>query len=146
VDTSQIESMIDDCCTDMQEDPDLHELLATVADRQGVSASENDLAQGARFVAGYIHQVPYMMKVAWIAASKVGLMLWLIMEPAFGKRIAWMTLFAIAAVTIIGFEFSERFLPYAGDGLIAGVQAVIIGTIIHSLIHRGHVHRHHEEH
>ena len=75
----------------------------------------------------------------------VGLMLWLIMEPAFGRRIAWLTLFSIAGVTIIGFEFSERFLPYAGDGFIAGIQAVIIGTIIHSLIHRGHVHRHHEE-
>ena len=75
----------------------------------------------------------------------VGLMLWLIMEPAFGARIAWLTLISIAAVTIIGFEFSERFLPYADDGLIAGVQAVIIGTIIHGLVHRGHVHRHHEE-
>jgi len=75
----------------------------------------------------------------------VGLMLWLIMEPAFGPRVAWLTLFSIAAVTIIGFEFSERFLPYAGVGLIAGVQGVIIGTIIHSLVHRGHVHRHHEE-
>jgi len=75
----------------------------------------------------------------------VGLMLWLIIEPAFGPRLAWLTLFAIAAVTIIGFEFSERFLPYAGDQLIASVQAVIIGTIIHSLIHRGHVHRHHHE-
>jgi len=75
----------------------------------------------------------------------VGLMLWLIMEPAFGPRVAWLTLFSIAAVTIIGFEFSERFLPYAGVGLIAGVQGVIIGTIIHSLGHRGHVHRHHEE-
>jgi len=72
----------------------------------------------------------------------VGLMLWLIMEPAFGKRMAWLTLFAIASVTIIGFEFSERFLPLAGDRLIAGIQGVIIGTIIHSLIHRGHVHKH----
>lgn len=75
----------------------------------------------------------------------VGLMLWLIMQPAFGKRIAWLTLIMLAAVTIIGFEFSERFLPLAGDTLIAGIQAVIIGTIIHSLVHRGHVHRHNEE-
>ena len=75
----------------------------------------------------------------------VGLMIWLIMEPAFGKRAAWLTLFAIAAVTIIGFEFSEKFLPFAGDGLIAALQGVIIGTIIHSLVHRGHVHPHHEE-
>jgi len=72
----------------------------------------------------------------------VGLMLWLIMEPAFGKHIAWLTLFAIAAVTIIGFEFSGHFLPLAGDRMIAGIQGVIIGTIIHSLVHRGHVHKH----
>jgi hypothetical protein len=75
----------------------------------------------------------------------VGLMLWLIMEPAFGKRMAWLTLIVIAAVTIIGFEFSERFLPLAGDTLVAGIQGIIIGTIIHSLAHRGHVHRHPEE-
>lgn len=75
----------------------------------------------------------------------VGLMLWLIVEPAFGRRAAWLTLFSIAAATIIGFEFSERFLPFAGDRLIAGVQGVIIGTIIHGLIHRGHVHSHHRE-
>ena len=75
----------------------------------------------------------------------VGLMLWLIMEPAFGKRAAWSTLIVIAAVTIIGFEFSERFLPLAGDKLVSGIQGIIIGTIIHSLVHRGHVHRHHGE-
>ena len=75
----------------------------------------------------------------------VGLMLWLIMEPAFGKRAAWLTLIVIAAVTIIGFEFSERFLPLAGDTLVAGIQGIIIGTIIHSLVYRGHVHRHPKE-
>jgi hypothetical protein len=69
----------------------------------------------------------------------MGLMLWLIMQPVFGDRIAWATLFAMAAATIIGFEFSERLLPYAGDTLIAVVQGVIVGTIIHSLIHREHV-------
>ena len=73
----------------------------------------------------------------------MGLMLWLIMQPAFGKRVAWATLFAIAAATIIGFEFSERLLPYADDTLIAAVQGVIVGTIIHSLVHREHVHRDH---
>ena len=73
----------------------------------------------------------------------MGLMLWLIMQPAFGKRVAWATLFAMAAATIIGFEFSERLLPYADDTLIAAVQGVIVGTIIHSLVHREHVHRDH---
>jgi len=68
----------------------------------------------------------------------MGLMLWLIMQPVFGNRVAWATLFAMAAATIIGFEFSERLLPYAGDTMIAAVQGVIVGTIIHSLVHREH--------
>ncbi len=69
----------------------------------------------------------------------MGLMLWLIMQPVFGKRIAWATLFAMAAATIVGFEFSEWLLPYAGDTVISAVQGVIVGTIIHSLVHREHV-------
>lgn len=73
----------------------------------------------------------------------MGLMLWLIMQPVFGNRVAWGTLFALAAATIIGFEFSERLLPLAGDTFIAAIQGVIVGTIIHSLVHREHVHGEH---
>ena len=73
----------------------------------------------------------------------MGLMLWLIMQPVFGNRIAWGVLFAMAAATIVGFEFSERLLPYADVTVIAAVQGVIVGTIIHSLVHREHVHRDH---
>jgi uncharacterized membrane protein YkvA (DUF1232 family) len=65
--------MIEHCCADAQDDPDLHDLLATVADRHGVIAQEKDLAQGSQFVLGYIQQVPYMMKVAWTAAMNVGI-------------------------------------------------------------------------
>ena len=72
----------------------------------------------------------------------VGLMLWMIIQPVYGNRTAWMTLFGMAAATVLGFEFSERLLPLAGDVFISAMQAVILGTIIHSLVHRGHVHRH----
>jgi hypothetical protein len=71
----------------------------------------------------------------------VGLTLWLIFQPVFGARIAWLTLFAMAAATIVGFEFSERLLPYADDTVISAVQGLIVGTIIHGLVHRSHVHR-----
>ncbi len=71
----------------------------------------------------------------------IGLMLWMIMQPTFGKRIAWLALFTLAGATVLGFEFSERVLPLAGEQAVTMLQAVIIGTIIHSLIHRGHVHR-----
>ncbi|MDZ4728428.1 MAG: hypothetical protein SH820_00555 [Xanthomonadales bacterium] len=68
----------------------------------------------------------------------VGLMLWLVVQPAFGDRIAWLTLVGMAAATVLGFEFSEWLLPLAGEQAILILQAVIIGTIIHSLVHRGH--------
>jgi hypothetical protein len=103
------------------------------------------LLDGAGLAGSELHADSGLAAAIILHRFGVGLMLWLIMRPAFGARAAWLTLFAIAAVTIIGFEFSERFLPFAGDGLIASVQGVIIGTIIHSLIHRGHVHPHREE-
>lgn len=70
----------------------------------------------------------------------VGMILWMVMRPAFGRRIAWLTLGGVAAATIVGYEFSEKVLPMAGDKGIAAFQAVVIGTIVHSLVHRGHVH------
>ena len=73
VDTSQIESMIANSCDDADCDPELQELLNAVADRQGVNARAEDIDRGSRFVLGYIRQVPYVLKVAWTAASNVGL-------------------------------------------------------------------------
>jgi len=73
VDTSKIESIITDCCGDAHSDPDLNDLLAVVAERQGVQACQEDLDRGSHFVLGYIRQVPYMMKIAWTAAKTVGL-------------------------------------------------------------------------
>ena len=58
---------------DAETEPELRDLLAVVADRQGVEASPEDLELGARFVIAYIEQVPYMMKIAWTAATNVGL-------------------------------------------------------------------------
>jgi uncharacterized membrane protein YkvA (DUF1232 family) len=52
---------------------DLRDLLAVVAEGQGESPAESDLEAGVGFVLGYIEQVPYMMKIAWTAASNVGL-------------------------------------------------------------------------
>jgi uncharacterized membrane protein YkvA (DUF1232 family) len=65
--------MIAELCADPSADPDLIDLLAIVAERQGVLAEIEDLERGARFVAAYIEQVPYMIKVATTAASNVGL-------------------------------------------------------------------------
>ena len=73
MDTSLIESMITELCADDGIEPELHDLLAVVADREGVTVGPEELEQGARFVRGYIEQVPYMIKIAWTAAATVGL-------------------------------------------------------------------------
>jgi uncharacterized membrane protein YkvA (DUF1232 family) len=65
--------MITASCADGAAVPELRDLLAAVAERQGVAARPEDLESGARFVLAYIEQVPYMMKVAWTAAANVGL-------------------------------------------------------------------------
>jgi uncharacterized membrane protein YkvA (DUF1232 family) len=65
--------MIAEACADAVTEPELRDLLAVVADRQGIEPLPDDLERGARFVIAYIEQVPYMMKVAWTAASNVGL-------------------------------------------------------------------------
>ena len=100
------------------------------------------LLDGAGLAGSEMRASPGLASAIILHRFGVGLMLWLIIEPVFGKRAAWATLVAIAAATIAGFEFSERLLPLAGDTVISAVQGVIVGTIIHGLVHRGHVHRH----
>ncbi len=73
MDTSQIEAMIAKQCDETHCQTELHDLLAAVAERHGMTAQADDLEIGTRFVLGYIKQVPYMMKVARTAASNVGL-------------------------------------------------------------------------
>jgi len=71
----------------------------------------------------------------------VGLVIWLIVQPAFGRKTAFVVLSLMALVTVSGFYLSEQLLPLAGQNSILIFQSIIIGTIVHSLVHREHVHR-----
>ena len=99
------------------------------------------LLDGAGLAGSSLRAEPELAAAIILHRFGVGLMLWLIVQPVFGVRVAWLTLFAMAAATIVGFEFSERLLPLADDRVISALQGVIVGTIIHGLVHRGHVHR-----
>ncbi len=75
----------------------------------------------------------------------VGLIVWLMVQPAYGRRVAVLVLVLVALATVLGFSGSERVLPLAGEDAFHVVQALIIGAIVHSLVHRGHgarVHQH----
>jgi uncharacterized membrane protein YkvA (DUF1232 family) len=73
MDTNLIESMIDSLGSSLHDDPQLLELLAAVADRNGAESPPESLDRAAQFVTAYIRQVPYMVKVARTAARAVGL-------------------------------------------------------------------------
>lgn len=72
----------------------------------------------------------------------VGLVLWMIVQPAFGRKVAIAVLVMIAFATVTGYMLSEVMLPLAGQGSVMVVQALIIGTIVHSLVYREHSVRH----
>jgi uncharacterized membrane protein YkvA (DUF1232 family) len=73
MDTSAVDSMVRDICSDPLAARDLHDLLAVIAIRNDIEPDERELDRGTRFVIAYIEQVPYMLKVAMTAAANVGL-------------------------------------------------------------------------
>lgn len=73
METSVIDAMIAEQCSDPHAARELHDLLAVVAERSGREATQEDLERGSKFACAYIEMVPYMLKVAWTAACNVGL-------------------------------------------------------------------------
>lgn len=71
--TAQIEALIAEHCGGDHAERDLFDLLAVIAERNGIQPDQQELQRGARFVIGYVEQVPYMLKVASTAAANVGL-------------------------------------------------------------------------
>lgn len=99
------------------------------------------LLDGAGLAGSAYSSGPVLALAITLHRFGVGLMLWLIMQPAFGARAAWAMLLGMALVTVAGYQWSATLLPYTDTRVIQVVQAIITGTIMHSLVHRGHVHR-----
>jgi len=74
----------------------------------------------------------------------VGMMLWMMVQPAFGRRAAIVVLGFVAVATLAGYQLSEVVLGLEGAFALSVVQAIIIGMIGHSLIHRSHAAANHK--
>jgi hypothetical protein len=68
----------------------------------------------------------------------VGMMIWMMVQPVFGKKIAIGVLGFASLATVAGYVLSETLLVLEGDYVMSSIQALIIGMIVHSLIHRSH--------
>ena len=73
----------------------------------------------------------------------VGMMIWMMVQPLFGRRVAIGVLVFASLATVAGYLLSEKLLVLEGDYAMSAIQALIIGMIAHSLIHRSHGASHH---
>ena len=73
----------------------------------------------------------------------VGMMLWMMVQPVFGKRAAFAVLGFVSLATLFGYLLSEVVLGMEEDYILSVIQALVIGMIVHSLIHRSHGMEHH---
>ncbi|MGB7452410.1 MAG: hypothetical protein WBM36_09820, partial [Lysobacterales bacterium] len=73
----------------------------------------------------------------------VGIMIWMMVQPLFGRKVAFGLLGFVSLATIGGYLLSEKLLGLEGDYSMSVIQALIIGMIVHSLVHRSHGASHH---
>lgn len=71
--------------------------------------------------------------------ATVGMVLLFILEPAFGRRIAFAVLGFVALATVLGYLLVLQTGPVAAGAMTYYLQAVILGTVIHGLVHRNHL-------
>lgn len=72
----------------------------------------------------------------------VGLALWLMVQPVLGRHAAIGVLVLVAVATLVGYWLSDQLMSMEVGNPVHVIQALIIGTIMHSLVHRKHTHAH----
>lgn len=68
----------------------------------------------------------------------VGMMIWMMVQPLFGRKAAFGLLGFVSLATVGGFMLSENLTGLEGGFAMSVIQALIIGMIVHSLVHRSH--------
>lgn len=96
------------------------------------------LLDGAALTIGHAGAASSLSVAIVLHRLGVGMMLWMMVLPVFGKRVAFAVLGFVALATVGGFLLSEMVLGLEGEFAMSVIQALIIGMIVHSLIHRSH--------
>lgn len=68
----------------------------------------------------------------------MGLMLWMMVQPIFGRRWAFGILGFVSLATVLGYVLSEAIIGLEDAYAMSVIQALIVGMIAHSLVHRSH--------
>lgn len=76
----------------------------------------------------------------------MGLMLWMMVQPVFGRRWAFAILGFVALATVVGYLLSESIVGMEDAYAMSIIEALIVGMIGHSLVHRSHGESHQHAH
>jgi len=68
----------------------------------------------------------------------VGLLLWMMVQPIFGRRVTFAVLAFVGLATLAGYLLSQAIISLESHAAMSMIQALIIGMIVHSLVHRNH--------
>jgi len=101
------------------------------------------MLDGAALAVGHGHTGNNLAVAIVIHRFGVGMMLWMMVQPVFGRHAAFGVLGFVAVATVGGYLLSEMLLGLEGNYAMPVIQALIIGMIVHSLIHRSHAESHH---
>lgn len=96
-------------------------MLHASLDGVGVAASEGSIGLALAVV---LHRLP------------VGLSIWWLVRPQFGRRWAFAVLGAIAIATVGGFAFQTGIVETHTHGWVHLVQAFVAGSLLHVLLHQ----------
>ncbi len=73
----------------------------------------------------------------------VGLTVWWLLRPHFGKGIALIVLGLMSVGTVIGAVMSEQLLPQISPSAVALIESFIAGSVLHVVFHRPYAEHHH---
>ena len=101
----------------------------------GLALIDNpDESQLSLIIAIVLHRLP------------VGLTVWWLLRPHFGRGIATAVLLLMAAGTLAGAEFGSHWLPTLGTTTTLLLQSFIAGSVLHVVFHRPYAEHQHHHH
>lgn len=95
------------------------------------------LVDGVGLVIGS-HGLPWAIVLHRLA---VGLAVWLVIASVSTQRMAYGVLAILGLTTALGYFLAQELMPLTEMDFLAQLQAVIVGMVLHGLVHRpGHSH------
>ncbi len=97
---------------------------------------------GAALTDSISHSSAAFISAVVLHRLMAGMVIWFILQPVFGSRTALIVISVVALAAAPGYWFAGSLADVLSGQGAAMVQAVVVGTIIHGLLHRGHQHQH----